>query len=174
MANLKEKIRAISDWPRAGIIFRDITPLLQDPATYVQICSLFNERYQSDSIDKIAAIDARGFIFGAVLAYQKQAGFVPIRKTGKLPASKISRGYSLEYGNNTLELHRDAIQENDRVLLIDDILATGGTATAAASMIEELGGEIIECAFVIELPELKGREKLRDYSVFSILQFDGE
>lgn len=172
--NLKEKIRTIPNWPTDGVMFRDITSLLQDPVTYNHVCCAFGEHYQDTPIDKIVAVDARGFIFGAVLAFQKKAGLIPIRKAGKLPAAKISQHYSLEYSRSTLELHNDALQKGDKVLLVDDLLATGGTANAAITLIEQLGAEVIECAFVIELLNLKGRNTLKPYPVFSMIKFNDE
>jgi adenine phosphoribosyltransferase len=171
---LKSKVRSIPDWPIKGVIFRDITTLLQDPRAHREICSIFYNRYANENVDKIVGIDARGFLFGSVLAYKLERGFIPIRKNGKLPYKTISESYTLEYGEETIEIHEDAIEKGDRVVIIDDLIATGGTITAAANLVEKLGGEILECSFVVELPDLKGREKLGDRKVFSIIEFEGE
>jgi adenine phosphoribosyltransferase len=171
---IKNKVRSIPDWPIEGVIFRDITTLLQDPLAHREICSIFYNRYAKEHIDKIVGIDARGFLFGSVLAYNLDVGFVPIRKNGKLPYKTISESYKLEYGEETIEIHEDAIQKGERVVIVDDLMATGGTITAAANLVEKLGGEIVECAFVVELPDLKGREKLGNRKVFSIIEFEGE
>ncbi len=168
------KVRSIPDWPIEGVIFRDITTLLQDPVAFRGISSIFYHRYNSEDIDSIVGIDARGFLFGSVLAYELNLGFVPVRKKGKLPYQTIGESYSLEYGEETVEIHEDAIQRGDRVVIVDDLIATGGTVAAAANLVEKLGGDIVECAFVIELPDLKGREKLGNRNAFSILQFEGE
>jgi adenine phosphoribosyltransferase len=172
--NLKDSIRTIPDWPIKGIMFRDITTLMQDPAAFRESCNLLADRYRGMKIDKIAGIDARGFVFGAVLAYMLNIGFIPVRKKGKLPFKTITESYSLEYGTNEIELHEDAVSKGEKVLIIDDLIATGGTVKAAINLIEKLGGIVTECAFVIELPELGGREKLKGYSIFSLVQFEGE
>ena len=171
---IKSKVRSIPDWPIKGVIFRDITTLLEDPRAYKAICSIFYNRYVDEKVEKIAGIDARGFLFGSVLAYELDVGFVPIRKKGKLPYKTISESYSLEYGEATIEIHEDAISRGERVVVIDDLMATGGTIAASAALVEKLGGDILECAFVIELPDLKGREKLGDRNFFAIIEFEGE
>ena len=171
---IKSKVRSIPDWPIKGVIFRDITTLLQDPLTHREICKIFYNRYAAENIDKIVGIDARGFLFGSVLAYKLDVGFVPVRKNGKLPYKTISESYSLEYGEETIEIHEDAIAKGERVVIVDDLMATGGTITAAANLVEKLGGDIVECSFVVELPDLKGREKLGNRKVFSIIQFEGD
>jgi adenine phosphoribosyltransferase len=171
---LKSKVRSIPDWPIKGVIFRDITTLLQDPAAHREICSIFYNRYADKKIDKVVGIDARGFLFGSVLAYKLNKGFIPIRKNGKLPYKTISESYTLEYGEETIEIHEDAIDRGDRVVIVDDLIATGGTISAAANLVEKLGGEILECSFVVELPDLGGREKLGSRKVFSIIEFEGE
>ena len=171
---IKSKVRSIADWPIKGVTFRDITTLLQDPVAHREICTIFYNRYVNERIDKIVGIDARGFIFGAVLAYNLNIGFIPIRKNGKLPYKTISESYTLEYGQETIEVHEDALTEGERVVIIDDLMATGGTISAAANLIDKLGGDIVECAFVVELPDLKGQEKLGQRKVFSIVEFDGE
>lgn len=172
--NIKDKIRTVPDWPIKGVMFRDITTLIQDPAAFQATCDAFYDRYKNRRIDKIVGIDARGFIFGAVLAYKLNIGFVPVRKKGKLPYHTINAAYTLEYGENVVEMHADAIQKGEKVIIIDDLIATGGTIAAAASLVEKLGGQIIELAFVIELPELKGREKIKGYNIFALTEFEGE
>ncbi|HBX53414.1 MAG: adenine phosphoribosyltransferase [Bacteroidetes bacterium RIFOXYA12_FULL_35_11] len=172
--NLKEKIRTVPDWPSKGIMFRDITTLIQDSDAFRETCDQLYERYKDMDIDKIAGIDARGFIFGSVLSYKMDIGFIPVRKKGKLPFKTIEESYSLEYGTNTIEIHEDSIEKGDKVLIVDDLIATGGTVKAAINLVEKLGGEVVECAFVIELPDLHGREKLKGYTIFSLVQFEGE
>jgi adenine phosphoribosyltransferase len=171
---IKSKVRSIPDWPIKGVIFRDITTLLQDPTAHREISRIFYNRYVDQNIAKIVGIDARGFLFGAVLAYNLDVGFIPIRKKGKLPYTTIGESYSLEYGQETVEIHEDALARGERVVIIDDLMATGGTIGAAVNLVDKLGGDIIECAFVVELPDLKGREKLGDRKVFSIVEFEGE
>ena len=171
---IKSKVRSIPNWPIKGVIFRDITTLLQDPKAFKEICQIFFNRYVNEKVDKIVGIDARGFLFGSVLAVELGIGFVPIRKKGKLPYKTISESYTLEYGEETIEIHEDAIDRGDRIVIIDDLMATGGTIAASAALVEKLGGDILECAFVIELPDLKGREKMGDRNLFAILEFEGE
>jgi adenine phosphoribosyltransferase len=171
---IKSKVRSIPDWPIKGVIFRDITTLLLDPSAFKQICAIFYDRYVNEKIDKIVGIDARGFLFGSVLAYNLDIGMIPIRKNGKLPYNTISESYTLEYGEEVIEIHEDAIQKGERVVIIDDLMATGGTISAAANLVEKLGGEIFECSFVLELPDLNGREKLGNRKVFSIVEFEGD
>ncbi len=171
---IKSKVRSIPDWPIKGVIFRDITTLLLDPPAFKQICTIFYDRYVNEKIDKIVGIDARGFLFGSVLAYKLDIGMIPIRKNGKLPYNTISESYTLEYGEEVIEIHEDAIQKGERVVVIDDLMATGGTISAAANLVEKLGGDIFECSFVLELPDLNGREKLGNRKVFSIVEFEGE
>jgi len=172
--NLKDTIRTIPNWPIEGVMFRDITTMLQDPDAFKMACDAFYDRYKDMKIDKIAGIDARGFIFGAVLAYRLHIGFVPIRKKGKLPFKTVSAAYSLEYGENIVEIHEDAIQKGEKVLIVDDLIATGGTVYAATQLVEQLGGKVVECAFVVELPDLKGREKIKNYNIFCLVEFEGE
>jgi adenine phosphoribosyltransferase len=172
--SIKTKIRAIPDWPKEGIMFRDITTLIKDPEGFKDTCNAIYEQFKDHDIDIIAGIESRGFIFGAVLAYLMNKSFVPIRKPGKLPAECICQEYELEYGTDKIEVHKDAINEGDRVLLADDLLATGGTMKAACQLVEKLGGTVAGCAFVVELPELKGREKLTDYELFKLVDFEGE
>ena len=164
---VKKAIRDVPDFPEKGIIFKDITPVLSEPELFGEIVEDLAARYKESRIDKIAAVESRGFIFGSVLAFMLGAGLVPVRKKGKLPAETIEASYALEYGTATLEIHTDAIAKGERVLIIDDLLATGGTAAATASMVEKLGGEIVEIAFLIELGFLKGREKIASYPVYA-------
>ena len=171
---IKEKIRTIPNFPKQGIMFRDITTLLKDPQGLKQVMNIFYNRYKDQEIDVVAGIDSRGFIFGGNLAEKLGCGFVPIRKKGKLPGETEFQTYDLEYGTDTLEIHKDAIKLEQKVLLIDDLIATGGTAKASAELIEKLGGKVVECAFVIDLPDLKGKEKLAKWPVFTIVGFEGE
>lgn len=172
--NLKDSIRSIPGWPIEGVIFRDITTLMQDPEAYRKTCDVFYDRYKNLNIDKVVGIDARGFVFGGVLAYQLNVGFIPVRKKGKLPYKTVSEEYTLEYGKNTVEMHEDAISQGEKVVIIDDLIATGGTIEAAVKLVKKLGGDILECGFIVELPELKGREKIKDQNIFTICEFEGE
>ncbi len=172
--DLKETIRSIPDWPIKGVIFRDLTTLMQDPLAFKESCDVLYERYKDMDIDKIVGIDARGFVFGAVLAYKLGIGFVPVRKKGKLPWKTIQETYSLEYGEDTLEIHEDAVNSGEKVIIVDDLIATGGTVGATVKLVKKLGAQIIECAFIVELPELKGRDQIQDCKVFVITQFEGE
>lgn len=172
--DIKEKIRTVPNWPIEGVMFRDITSLLQEPDAFREACDLLFERYKDMKINKIVGIDARGFLFGAVLAYKLKIGFVPVRKKGKLPPETISQEYDLEYGKDVVEMRDDTIKKGDKVLVVDDLIATGGTVSAAVRLVEKLGGEIVECAFVIELPDLKGREMIKDYKIFALTEFEGE
>jgi adenine phosphoribosyltransferase len=171
MEHLKALIRDVPDFPMQGILFRDVTPLLRDPQGLTQVVDAFAERYRGQGIDAVAGIESRGFLFGAPLAVALGVGFVPIRKLGKLPAEKISREYALEYGTNSLEVHRDAVRSGERVLLLDDLLATGGTARAASELLEELGAQVVEAAFVIELAFLNGRAALDGRPVHALLTY---
>ena len=173
---LTSRIRTIPDYPKKGIMFRDITTLFKDPVGLRMTIDQLAARYLDMKIDKVAGIEARGFIIGAPLAYLLGVGFVPVRKKGKLPAETIGRDYELEYGIDRIEIHTDAITRGEKVLLVDDLIATGGTAEAAVMLIDDVGGEIVECAFVIDLPDLGGSEKLKQqgYQVFSLCQFEGE
>jgi adenine phosphoribosyltransferase len=164
-------IRNIPDFPLPGVQFKDITPLLQDAAAFRQVIDELAGRYEGQRVDLVAGVESRGFIFSAPVAYRLGAGLIPIRKPGKLPAETIEVAYSLEYGTNTLQVHRDALQPGTRVLLVDDLLATGGTIRAAAQLMERLGGEIVELAFVIELAFLHGRDNLAQYPIFSLVQY---
>lgn len=169
--DLKAAIRDIPDFPKPGIIFKDITPVLQDPALFSYAIDLFQRRIEGKGITKVAAIDARGFIFGGVLCDRLGLGLVPIRKAGKLPCKTHSQTYALEYGEATLCIHQDAFQPGDRVLLIDDLLATGGTAVASANLIEKAGGDLVEVHFLIELAFLNGRARLGDREVYAPIVF---
>ncbi len=169
--NLKSKIREIPDFPKKGILFYDITTLLKDSTAFSTVLKRLVSRYKDSGIQKVASIEARGFIFGAPLALQLKAGFVPIRKTGKLPADVYESTYSLEYGNSTIAVHQDAITAGERVLLVDDLLATGGTMAAAVDLTKRLGGVIHGLAFLVELTDLKGRDKLKDYDILSLIQY---
>ncbi len=169
---LKKLIREVPDFPKKGILFYDITTLLRDKTGFAQLIDLFSEHYIGKNIDLILGMEARGFIFGPALAYRLNAGFVPVRKPGKLPAATCRVEYELEYGSNALEMHKDAIEQGQRVLIVDDLLATGGTAEATAKLAKSLGAEIAGLAFVIELDFLKGRQRLGAYDVFSLLHYD--
>jgi adenine phosphoribosyltransferase len=164
-------IRNIPDFPLPGVQFKDITPLLQDAAAFRQVIDELAGRYEGQRVDLVAGVESRGFIFSAPVAYRLGAGLIPIRKPGKLPAETIEVAYSLEYGTNTLQVHRDALQPGTRVLLVDDLLATGGTIRAAAQLMDQLGGEVVELAFVIELAFLHGRDNLAQYPIFSLVQY---
>lgn len=172
MDNLKKLIRTVPDFPKPGIQFYDITTLLKDPYGLRTTIDRLVELIDDPNIDTVIGIEARGFIFAPALAYRLKAGFVPVRKPRKLPAETESISYDLEYGTDTLEIHKDAIGSGHRVLIADDLLATGGTARAVASLIERLGGEVAGIAFVVELNFLKGRERLGGYKVSSLLQYD--
>jgi adenine phosphoribosyltransferase len=169
--HLKALIRDVPDFPVEGILFRDVTPLLRDPRALGEVVAAFAERYRDAGIDVVAGIESRGFIFGAPLALELGVGFVPIRKLGKLPAEKIRREYALEYGTNVLEMHADAVRPGERVLVVDDLLATGGTARASVELVEELGATVAGVAFVIELGFLEGRRALPGQEVFSLLTY---
>ncbi len=172
--SIRKKIRAIPHWPKQGIIFRDITTLIKDPDGFKETIDLLYNRYKDEHIDTVVGIESRGFIFGAPLAYLLHCGFVPVRKPGKLPAECESEEYTLEYGSDKIEIHKDAIQKNDRVLIVDDLIATGGTVTAAKNLVRRLGGHIVECTFIVELSDLKGRDKLKGEKIYSIVEFEGE
>ncbi len=169
---LKKLIREVPDFPKKGILFYDITTLLKDRLGFARLIDALSEHYIGKEIDLVLGMEARGFIFGPALAYRLNAGFVPVRKPGKLPAETEKVSYDLEYGSNSLEMHKDAIKKGERVLIVDDLLATGGTAVATAKLASGLGGQIAGLAFVVELDFLKGREKLTNYDVFSLLHYD--
>lgn len=169
--HLKAKIRDIKDFPEEGIVFRDITTLLKDKEGLKEVIDIFSERYKDQGIDYVLGADARGFIFGAAIAHQIGAGFVPVRKKGKLPYETVGVAYDLEYGSNSVEMHIDAIEKGSKVLIVDDLLATGGTAAAMISLVEQLEGRIHELAFMIELEALNGADKLGGNKVFSIIKY---
>jgi adenine phosphoribosyltransferase len=168
---VENRIRAIPDYPKKGVVFRDITPLLKDRMAFRLCIEEMMKRASKYNIDYIAGIEARGFIIGSILAYKMGVGFVPIRKEGKLPYKKISLDYELEYGNAVIEMHKDAIEKGSNVLIVDDLLATGGTANAAAKLIEKTGGNVVGFLFVVELKDLNGRAKLKDREITSIVTF---
>jgi adenine phosphoribosyltransferase len=172
MDNLKTLIREVPDFPKPGILFYDITTLLKDPLGFRAVIDALKQHYRDAQVDTVLGIEARGFIFAPALAYALGAGFVPVRKPKKLPAECVSVSYALEYGNDSLEMHKDAIAHGHRVLIVDDLLATGGTAAAAASIVKGVGGTVAGIGFVIELTFLKGRERLAGYDVFSLLQYE--
>ncbi len=172
--DLKSAIRDVPDFPIKGIVFKDITTLLRDGNLFAEAVDYMYDHFREKEIEVIAGIESRGFIFGTALAYKLNIGFVPIRKPGKLPAEKISEEYELEYGTDQLEIHRDAIKKGQRVLLVDDLLATGGTAQAAARLIEDLDGDLVGIAFLIELSFLNGRKALKDLDLISLIQYDSE
>lgn len=172
--NLKEKIRNIYDYPVEGIIFRDITTLLRDKDAFKEAIDRLAEIAKDFKPDQIVGVEARGFIVGATLAYVLNCGFIPIRKPGKLPYDTIKKSYGLEYGTDVVELHTDALKDGKKVLIVDDLLATGGTCKATANLIEELGGEVLACVFLIELVGLGGRERLENYEVRSLLKYEEE
>ncbi|MBI3353327.1 MAG: adenine phosphoribosyltransferase [Nitrospirae bacterium] len=169
--DLKTKIRDIPDFPKEGILFRDITTLLKDKDSFNRVINRFTAFYKDEGINKVVGIESRGFIFGAPLAHQLNAGFVPIRKPGKLPSDVYEAKYELEYGTDTLAIHQDAISPGERVLIVDDLLATGGTMSAAIDLVKQLGGTIVGIAFLIELAGLKGRDKLDGMSILSLISY---
>lgn len=171
MEGLKNLIREVPDFPKPGILFYDLTTLLKDKDGLQKVINALTDQYQGKNIDKVVGIEARGFIFAPTLAYNLNAGFVPVRKKGKLPAETISATYELEYGEDILEMHRDSIERGQQVLIVDDLIATGGTAAATARMVKQLGGEVVAFAFVVELEALNGPAKLDGYDVFSMLKY---
>lgn len=171
LSHLKKYIRDVPDFPKKGIIFKDITTLIKEAGHFKEVIDILAQRYAGKEVDKIVCVDARGFIFGGALAYKLGAGFVPVRKKGKLPYKSIQATYSLEYGTDTIEMHEDAIKEGERILIVDDLLATGGTVGAVIELINKLKGQIVEIAFLIELEFLKGRGKLKGYPVFSLIKY---
>jgi len=168
---LEKSIRNIPDFPKPGILFRDITTLIQNKEAFKKAIELLSKKYKGKRIDKVVGVEARGFIFGAAVAYKIGAGFVPVRKKGKLPHKTIAATYVLEYGTDTLEIHQDAIAPGEKVLIIDDLLATGGTVKAVTELVEGLKGKIIGIAFLVELTDLKGKDKLKGYSAFSLIKY---
>jgi adenine phosphoribosyltransferase len=169
---LKGYIRDVPDFPKPGILFRDITPLLADAAAFRETVDIICARYQGKGITKVVAIESRGFVFACPVALRLNAGFIPLRKPGKLPYKTIRESYALEYGEATIEIHQDAIEPGDRLLVLDDLLATGGTAAAAVSLVKKLGGDIVELCFVIELAALKGRDRVAGTPIYSLLTFE--
>ena len=175
---IKSKIRTIPDYPKKGILFRDITTLIKDPVGFRLVIDSFTQRYIKGDVrfDVIVGIESRGFIIGGALSYALGKGFIPIRKSGKLPGEKISHEYALEYGTDKIEIHKDAFEKGTRILLVDDLLATGGTALAAAALVEKLGGTIAEMAFIVNLPDVGGYKKLthKKYAVYYLTEFEGD
>lgn len=172
MVELKKYIRDIPDFPKKGIIFKDITTLLKDGQAFASAVDKIVDEYKDKKIDVVLSVEARGFVFGAAVAYKLGVGLIPVRKKGKLPHKTLSVTYELEYGKDTLEIHEDAFKKGDNVLIVDDLLATGGTTQAVAGLVEKMGGRIAGIAFVIELTPLKGREKLKNYAVTSLIKDD--
>jgi len=168
---LKKKIRDIEDFPKPGIVFKDITTLLRDASSFNRAVDLLGHRYLDQPIDLVVGIEARGFVVGAALAYKLNKGVILVRKPGKLPYKTHSVSYELEYGSDTLEIHQDAIEPGQRVLIADDVLATGGTVRAVVDLVRKTGGEVVECAFLAELTFLKGRDRLQDVPIHSLIQF---
>ncbi|HSR69933.1 MAG TPA: adenine phosphoribosyltransferase [Acidobacteriota bacterium] len=171
MEELKKKIREVPDFPKPGILFYDVTTLLKDAQGLRQVLDILSERYHGAGIDQVLGIESRGFIFAPALAANIGAGFIPVRKPGKLPAEKLSHSYDLEYGSDTLEIHRDAIEADQNILIVDDLIATGGTAAATVEMVKKLGGSVHELAFLVELEFLNGRSKLDGHNIYSILKY---
>ena len=173
---IKSKIRTIKNYPIDGVMFRDITTLFKEPEGLREAINIFAERYKDIRIDKIAAIESRGFLIGAPLAYLLNVGLVLIRKPGKLPAETIKQDYKLEYGSDQIEIHIDAIKEGERVLIVDDLIATGGTVEAAVKLVQKMKGEVLECCFIIDLPDIGGSRKLElmGQNVFSLCEFEGD
>ena len=174
MEELRKKIRNVPDFPVKGIQFKDITTLVKDGEAFAEVIDLFDQRFRDKKVDIVVGVESRGFIFGGALAYKWRVGFVPVRKPGKLPAEKIREEYELEYGTDALEIHTDAIQPGQRVLIIDDLLATGGTLAATARLVERLGGVVVGMAFLIELKFLHGREKIKQYDLYSLIEYESE
>ncbi len=169
--DLAEMIRDVPDFPKEGIIFKDITTLIKHPQAFKEAVDVLADQYAERKVDLVAAVEARGYIFGAPIAYKLGAGFIAVRKVGKLPAETLREEYALEYGTDCVEMHRDAIQPGQRVLIVDDLIATGGSAAATARLVEALGGEVVGIAFLIELTFLKGVEKLKGYDVYTVIQY---
>lgn len=171
MKDLKNYIRDIPDFPKEGIIFKDITPLWKDKDAFSQAIDTIVDRYKNQQIDVVVGVEARGFIVGAPVAYKLGLGFVPMRKPGKLPYKTTAVSYELEYGIDTIEMHEDGVSPGQRVLIVDDLLATGGTARAMCKLVEQAGGKVVDLAFIVELTFLHGKDKLKDWSVFSLIQY---
>ncbi len=172
MDELKKTIREVPDWPKEGILFYDITTLLKDADAFKKAIDAMCKPYEGRKIDAMLGVESRGFIFASVMAERLGTGFIPVRKPGKLPSSVISETYALEYGEDTIEMHEDAVQPGQKILIVDDLLATGGTAQAACNLVKKAGGEVAGCCFMVELTFLNGREKLADYELFSLLLYD--
>jgi len=173
---IKNKIRTVPHWPKEGVMFRDITTLLQDADGFTKTVKLFVERYKDVDIDFVVGIEARGFILGGVLAHELGVGFIPVRKKGKLPGETEEVTYETEYSTDTVEIHKDSIKKGDKILLIDDLVATGGSSLAAAELIKKVGGEIIEIGLIVDLPDLGGKKKLEEngFKVFTLVEFEGD
>lgn len=171
---LEKSIRNIPDFPKPGILFRDVTTLIKNKAAFKKSIDLLAKKYKSKGFDKVVGVEARGFIFAAAVAHKIGAGFVPVRKKGKLPFKTIAATYALEYGTDTLEIHQDAIAAGEKILIIDDLLATGGTVKAVIELVKKLGGKIAGIGFVIELVDLKGKDKFKEYPLYSLVKFQGE
>ncbi|MBU1131794.1 adenine phosphoribosyltransferase [Patescibacteria group bacterium] len=174
MEHLKQSIREVPDFPRPGIQFYDISTLFREPAAFAEVVDRLARRYLGMNIDAVLGIEARGFVLGSALAYRLNTGIILARKKGKLPGPTISESYSLEYGNDAIEINADAVAPGDVIIVVDDLLATGGTASAAVKLVKKCGGLVPECAFLVELPDLHGREKISDSLVYSILQYAGD
>ncbi len=174
MEKIKKAIRTIPHFPKKGIMFRDITTLLKDADAFKETIDALVERYRNQSLDLVAGIESRGFIIAGAIAYLLGKGFIPIRKPGKLPAETFRVEYELEYGKDAVEMHKDSVFKGARVLVVDDLLATGGTMKAACDLVERAGGTVVECAFIVDLPDLKGRKKLQKYQIFTLVEFEGE
>lgn len=168
---IRALVRTVPDFPKEGILFRDITPVLRDPAAMRAVIDHMLSRCRDRQVDAVVGIESRGFMFGVPLALALGAGFVPVRKLGKLPAEVVQAEYALEYGTNTVEMHRDALRQGDRVIIVDDLIATGGTAAAAVDLVEQLGAEVVALLFLIELSSLKGRESLQGYEIHSLISY---
>lgn len=172
ITDVKDRIRSIPDFPKQGILFRDITTALKDADTLKKMVDFICDNFKGEKIDYIVGLESRGFIFGVPVAYKLNSGFIPVRKPNKLPAKTLKETYSLEYGTDSLEIHEDALQKGDRVLIVDDLLATGGTAAAACNLVSRTGAEIVGCAFVIELKDLNGKDKLpKDAQILSMIEY---
>ena len=172
--DLKKLIRSVKDYPKKGVVFRDITTLLKNGKAFNKAVDLLYKKYQGKKIDLVVAVESRGFILGGALANRLGVGFVPVRKFGKLPADRIEQKYDLEYGTDSLEIHKDAVKKGHEILIVDDLLATGGTLQAACKLVEKLGGKVVGILVLIELSFLKGREKLKDYELFSLIKYARE
>jgi adenine phosphoribosyltransferase len=174
VAYVRNAIRSVPDWPKQGVTFRDITPVLQDPRSFRVLIDLFVYRYMRQRLDLVAGVDARGFILGSVLAYELNLGFVPVRKKGKLPFTTVAEEYTLEYGNAGVEMHTDSVRPGQRVLLIDDLIATGGTMVAASKLLQRLGANVVEAAAIIDLPYLGGSTQLKEtgLQIYTVCQFN--